>query len=322
MVGAATGSPGTFPTFWTSSNAGLTRTVVGTGTENGIEYTDVRFNGTATGTVLNVGFDGATVISATNGQSWTLSSYVKTTAGTLTSIRLRVIERNSVAGYLTEGSSSALTVTSSLNRLSYTRTNTNASCAFVEVSLYEPLTIGATYDFTIRIAAPQMELGAYATTFIPSSTAAVTRLADVIDNQTTSIANAFTDNTKGTIFFDLDDIKLPTGANAVFRFGKSSIPLQFAIYFDTLGVGVFSYNGGSFAINSGPTTKKFAVRFNGTQIVGFSNGVKRNTVNAVTSFDIDQMTANNTANGSFVINQFILFPSLLTDDECITLTTL
>ena len=49
MQGAVAGTPGTLPTNWGVSVAGgLTRTVVGTGTENGIEYIDVRVQGTTT----------------------------------------------------------------------------------------------------------------------------------------------------------------------------------------------------------------------------------------------------------------------------------
>jgi len=168
----------------------------------------------------------------------------------------------------------------------------------------------------------QVEAGSYPTSYIPTLSTSVTRVRDEINNQTTPIANAFTDNTKGTIFFDLADIEFPTGANAVFRFGNSSSALQFAVYFDAAGLGVYAYNGGVFVINVATTTKKFAIRFDGTQIVGFSNGVKQNTANVVTSFNIDQMTNNTTVSGSFVIKQFILFPSVLTDQQCIELTTI
>jgi len=48
MVGAVAGNPGTLPTNWNVSGAvGLTRTIVGVGTELGLQYVDFRFNGTA-----------------------------------------------------------------------------------------------------------------------------------------------------------------------------------------------------------------------------------------------------------------------------------
>jgi hypothetical protein len=69
-------------------------------------------------------------------------------------------------------------LTSSLTRSAFTDAAAPATTAFLQQEVLFTLTIGLTYDFTIRIAAPQMELGAYATTFIPTTTAAVTRLAD------------------------------------------------------------------------------------------------------------------------------------------------
>jgi hypothetical protein len=45
MQGAVAGTPGTLPTNWSESRAaGLTQTVVGTGTQNGIDYIDIRLN--------------------------------------------------------------------------------------------------------------------------------------------------------------------------------------------------------------------------------------------------------------------------------------
>jgi hypothetical protein len=323
MVGAVAGSPGTLPTNWTSSNGGLTRTVVGTGTENGVQYTDVRFNGTANSTVLNVGFDGATVIAATNGQTWTLSSYVKTTAGTLTSIRLRVIERNSVAGYLTEGSSSALTVTSSLNRLSYTRTNTNASCAFVEVSLYQILTIGETYDFTIRIAAPQMELGAYATTFIPTTTAAVTRLADAASKTGVS---SLIGQTEGTLFVDMN--LLVRSGNAYFalapNLGLTSNYIGVSFSPTIIQAEMVSSSVAQAAIqfvNSATGNFKIAFAYKQNDLAFYVNGVLVGTdTNATVPVCSQIGLFNYFQTMALQYNQAALFPTRLTNAQLAQLT--
>ena len=48
MQGAVAGTPGTNPTNWdiVVSGTGITQQIVGTGTEDGITYIDVRFSGT------------------------------------------------------------------------------------------------------------------------------------------------------------------------------------------------------------------------------------------------------------------------------------
>ena len=170
----------------------------------------------------------------------------------------------------------------------------------------------------------QFEQSTYPTSYIPTTSASATRVADAIGNQTTSIAQAFTDNSKGTIFFDLRNIKFGGADAARFRFGDSSSNLQFALYIGPIGVGVYSYKAtAGFVISQSTTSaQKLAVKFDGNTIVGFSNGVKRNTITASSSFSIDQMTDNDTGDLCWEKNQFILFNAVLTDAECISLTTI
>ena len=78
MQGAVEGSPGTLPTNWVNLNSGgLTRTVVGVGTENGLPYIDVRHNGTATSNGNNFSSELPSGISASSNQVWANSAYVK-----------------------------------------------------------------------------------------------------------------------------------------------------------------------------------------------------------------------------------------------------
>jgi hypothetical protein len=61
--------------------AGLARTVVGLGTENGLQYIDLRFSGTAASTVISIWFETLNQITASNGQTWTNSIYAKLISG-------------------------------------------------------------------------------------------------------------------------------------------------------------------------------------------------------------------------------------------------
>lgn len=81
MVGAVAGTPGTLPTNWSLDGVGgVSREVVGTGTENGVEYVDVRYFGTpsANGTV-SLSIDAQ--VAASVGQAWTSSIWLKHLTG-------------------------------------------------------------------------------------------------------------------------------------------------------------------------------------------------------------------------------------------------
>jgi hypothetical protein len=179
MVGAVAGSPGTTPTGWIPGNAGLTRTIVGIGIENGLQYIDFRFNGTASGTTAFLGYGANTDTAAANGQTWTSAIYAKVIAQPTPPVSYSQNFRlGQAGGTFLSNTTQNFTPTSTLARYVQTVTIANALTQFASSEFYANLTNGATYDFTIRIAAPQMELGAFATTFIPTTTAAVTRLVD------------------------------------------------------------------------------------------------------------------------------------------------
>lgn len=210
MQGAVAGTPGTAPTnwaTWTTSANGMTPSIVAVGSENGISYIDWRYQGTysgATGTAVTPSFEGTFVIAATVGQAWTESVFISLVSGSLSGVTLNLRQQEVDSGGLSlvTGDSTALSpVVGSLSsqKTSYTRTNTNASCAFIVPRFRVGLTNGQTYDFTLRIGLPQLELGAFATSVIPTTTAAATRSADVASVNTLS---PWFNATEGTLFLE------------------------------------------------------------------------------------------------------------------------
>jgi hypothetical protein len=208
MVGAVAGTPGTLPTNWSifTSLTGLTREVVGTGTENGIDYIDFRLSGTpsAAGS-YNFHFETITAVAASVGQTWTLSTYAKLQAGSFTGIssfQLIQVEYNSASGFLTQGASTISPTSAALNtqRFSYTRTTSNASVAYLRPSSIFNLT-GAAIDITLRIGLPQLEQGAFATSVIPTTTTALTRNADVASMTGTNFSSWY-NASEGTLVAD------------------------------------------------------------------------------------------------------------------------
>jgi hypothetical protein len=331
MVGAVAGSPGTFPTNWVAAGGiGLTQTVVGIGTENGVPYIDLRYNGTAIGTSNQISFEASNFIAATTGQAWAGSFWFKIisapTPATSYSIRFR--EATAAGTFVAEGSQ-AFTPTATLQRFTYVRKNTGATTERIQPMIQLGQVNGATYDYTIRIAAPQMELGAYATTWVPTTTVAVTRIADSF-TRNNIYTNGLISAAGGTWFVEISD-NLPvlrdspagvfigdslnsnTGNQIIIRNASSSASARFSI---------IRYIAGTSTVLFTTTTSKIkiAIKWNGTSMDIFVNGVKQVSASSFTTTIMQNMVA--LAGQIFEIDQMSLAPTPLSDAECIELTTL
>lgn len=176
------GGVGAFPTNWSGASVvGVTVSATGAGTENGFPYLDVRFNGTASGVGFpSVNLETTTQIAAANGQTWTGSVFYRVVGGTLPSgVSFTVSERAAGGGYLI-GSSTALTTSAATQRAELTRPLNNASTASVHALVELQAANATAYDFTLRIACPQLEQGAFATSPILTYGAAAIRAADAV----------------------------------------------------------------------------------------------------------------------------------------------
>ena len=219
MVGAVAGTPGTIPTGWpfqTAGVLGLAVSIVGTGAESGVAYLDWRVSGTAsaaTGATISFGRG-----SALTAQTWTVSSYLKLAAGSLsgvTGMTLDLIEETAANVFITgAGYSISLPTTASLiiQRPTASRTLTGgATVAQLRTNLTVNVSSGSTVDFTLRIGLPQLEQGAFATSVIPTTSATVTRAADVA-SITGSNFNSWYNQTEGTVFADASGVNNISGA--------------------------------------------------------------------------------------------------------------
>jgi hypothetical protein len=328
MVGAVAGSPGTLPTNWNQSGGGGLTTTISLGTENGLQYADIRYSGTATQSFLELRFEANNGISASNGQTWAFSPYIKAISGTIPTSQLVMIERNIASGFIAQGGV-GFSATSTLQRFTFTRTlSGGATVAFVQPLILFTLTIGATYDFTIRIAAPQMELGATASTFIPTTTAAVTRLID-----SGTLSNVYTNGlisaAGGTWFLDIsgnlsvqrdsstglfigDTTSINSGNQIMIRNASPTSAVRFTIirYVSSVATNLFTTTTDNI---------KVAIKWNGSIVEVFVNGVKVSSGNSFTTTIMENMRyfPSSVVN----INQCSLFPVPMTDAQCIQLTT-
>lgn len=193
--GATPGTPGSMPTNWQDGWAAgfeaLTSQIVGSGTEGGIPYLDYRLSGTPTASRGDraISFETTTAIAAASGDSWAASLFVRQVAGGTGGFgaTLRMFERSSTGAQVAAGSVVGFTPATSgalpACRVSGVRVlSGGASVACVNFGLGISYTSGTPFDVTLRIGAPQLELGTFASSpILPAagSPAATTRAADL-----------------------------------------------------------------------------------------------------------------------------------------------
>jgi hypothetical protein len=185
--GGVAGSPAYPTNVVIGPPTGLTVNTIGSGSENGIPYWDVRFFGTASTTTGAIQLESTPVLPALNGQVWTGSAYVRLVGGTLanvTNFNMAMSQRTSANAFISADLTGPnfLPTSTPLDTQRYATTQTlnQATTAFVQPKLIFTCTAAA-IDFTIRIGAPQLELGAFPTSVvlpIAGTPAVATRAAD------------------------------------------------------------------------------------------------------------------------------------------------
>jgi hypothetical protein len=183
MTGGVAGTPGTLCTNWTAAATatGITRTIVGVGTVNGLPYIDVRYAGTATAGDTVLFFETTTGVAATNATTWASTAFLALQSGSLTNVTVKQGLRYRAAAGASIGTQiyeTTIVPTSTLTRYERAATGADATIAFVVGSLTLTMASGAV-DVTLRIATPQLELGSFATSPILTTAGTGTRAADV-----------------------------------------------------------------------------------------------------------------------------------------------
>ena len=319
MQGVVAGTPGTAPTNWFPSSTGgvLTRTIVGTGTENGIDYIDIRYQFSGSGTA-HIQFESGTSIAASVAQSWAASAFVKLVGGALTNItscNVTIIENDS-GGVFLAGNGTSFTPDGTLTRRSHLRTLNQATVAFT----YSAISIVASSaaDITLRIGWPQLELGSFATFPIRTTSAAATRAADVI-----TVTNPPTFGSAITAFVDAI---VPTPTNTATKYLTGQALNNRLLYFSSVDTQVSIFNGTNIlTVNatggwSAGAKAASAIDGSGRAIVmnGGTVATDANAQTIPTSIGIGSMAS--TVGGPLTIRRVAYFPTRLTNAQLQELT--
>lgn len=168
--GAIAGTPGTLPTNWAYSvTAGLSTQIVGTGTESGLPYVDIRFFGTTTGASIQMVFETATAIAVSAGQVWTESFYIKLAAGSTANTsghRVRLYYHTPAMNIATDGTLFVPTSAALLSQRHSLTVTLGASADHAFAAFACTVTNAAAVDMTLRFGGIQLEQGSAATSLI------------------------------------------------------------------------------------------------------------------------------------------------------------
>jgi hypothetical protein len=247
----------------------------------------------------------------------TYSVYMKSTSGTLT-IGMGLINGATAVNK---------TVTTDWQRFSVTFTMHAGGAEYFGI---EQRGAGASTSGTLLFWGAQVEVGSYATSYIPTLGSSVTRLADVIN---TSGKSALIGQTEGVIFADVVTISSDSDYVTILQlFGNSSNRLAIGLNIGTTNIfGYLNAGGGVQFFNVSTQSvgrHKIAFAYKSGEIALYIDGVSAFTSTSTFTFAVtlDTIFMNNLSGssefGSFKVKESILYKTRLSNAELAELTTL
>jgi hypothetical protein len=261
--------------------------------------------------------------SITNGSTYTLSVYVKASASSgASNVRLTVNNTQTWTG----AASTKVALTSNWQRVTLTWTSNGTQAYFIVGSTDATGAFDTTCYGNIDIWGAQLELGAYSTTYIPTTTTSVTRLADSF-SKSNIYTNGLITAAGGTWYVELrKNLSLTRDAfSNGLRISDSS---------STVNNGFEIRNGATIPliitkriagasttlIGTTASTTKLAIKWNGSTCDVFLDGVKQVSGSAFTATNMEFLIGSAEDVPKF-IQAMALFSTPLSDAALITMTT-
>lgn len=235
---------------------------------------------------------------------YTASIYVKSLSGTPT-IQLRMV---------VDGADITQSIPTTTNWVRHDFTFT----ASVAVSFF--VVRGESGTGSVAIWGAQLEAGSYATSYIPTTSASVTRNADVISK--TDISSLI-GQTEGTMFFDLVFPQKSEASYIGISNGTTGSRIILGCESDLFFT--FGYGSGAVLSLNTNTRYKIALAYNSTNLTIYANGSLLSTVTGTqpTSFSRFAFDAgNSTGNLISSVNTSALWKTRLTNTQLAQLTTI
>jgi hypothetical protein len=253
-------------------------------------------------------------INVTNNQTYTWSIWLKSLSGTPT------------IGWSYNGSTwNVITLTNEWVRYTFTST-ANGATVNADLILYGSIATSTSAD--ILAWGFQIEQSSYPTSYIPTTSASATRVADACFK--TGISSLI-GQTEGVMFAEINVPSIATAGNYSswqLNDGSTSNLIDFT-YYSTGRIQAIAFIGGSLQVNIDLTSfgltagnHKIAFAYKLNDYVLYVDGVQ---VGSDTSAQVPAMSKCDLFTGSnqiTIYNQFAVFPTRLTNAELASLTTI
>lgn len=321
---------------WSKSNSSITAN--STTSPSGIVDADTL---TANGLLFN--HQCSQTLSTTSGTAYTISFYLKKDTNNFAQIggsggafganAFANFDLNSgVVGSVGAGTTAAITsVGNGWFRCSMTATATATISGSFAVYLVTSATAARfetnTLNTSVFLWGAQVEAGAYATSYIPTTTASVTRNADSI-TRNNIFTNGLITAAGGTWFVELrGNLSFVRDVYSTSLFIGSDASATNALAIRNLGgsanrLAVQKFIGGipTTLFTTTTDTCKLAIKWNGATADVFQNGVKVVSATAFTTTALQFLNHTAPIDTPKYINEMALFPTPLTDAQCLALT--